>query len=800
MQIMQQLSQLLSQSPGNVVFHLVTLFALQAVFAIALGHWRRNREDAAIQRMMWAAAAILLARVWLLIAGLIVASNPAVPPILPPLEQALHTLTAVFLIWSFAPQSNRWPRLGDTILIIALIFIGVLYVFFAQVWRDLAVDGANYADSRQALFWAIFQITILVIGFGLTLLRTNTRRSLRPIILFLLLLAHVAQLALPLDRFVPEATDTAVWLRFGHLIIFPLWVALVYRHTLFPLLQAQRVYRPATDQLTEMMHISANLISSLQEDEIVLAAVKMIQRQIGVPFTGIALIEADNGELHLISNLPQPSLDRPQSWYLKLRHWPALRMAIEHQQTVELVPDGLGARQLYQLYEEMGLPLSTLAPLLIQPLSVGSTRLGVLMMAREAPWTVEIKAYIEALADYVAQAIVNGRLYTQTRQIADNIPILATAEPVGQARLIALEEENKRLQEEISITSERWQQEQQRAATARQQARDLAATIAEMERVSDDDRTAVLESEIDMLRESLMQAEEAVAMASAADSGLSTEWVMHAITRYSGELEEAQSRIEYLELELRNRRDDSPRYEIIASLAEEIRTPLTSIAGYTDLLLNSPGIELGTRQRDFLQRVRTNTERLNTLLNQLIQLASVTEVEPVQPELEMVDVREVVESAVHNVISRIQNKNLRLDMNIPDDLERLHVNREALQQIMINLLNNACQSSQPNGRIAINAATETIATPDDNTPVGYMRLTVADSGRGISGDDRARVFDPQLRVDHPLIEGLGDTAAGLAVARTLTQAYGGRIWVDSELGQGSIFSVVFPLISSNGIH
>ncbi len=801
MQFFQQLSQLLSQPPSNIVFHLVTLFALQAVFAIAFGHVRRHPKDAAAQRVLWAAGAIFLARVWLLVAGLIVANNPAIPPIIPPLEQALNTVTAVFLIWSLAPQSSRWPRLSDTALTITLILIGVLYAFFAQAWRDLALDGASYNDSRQALFWNIFQTMALAIGTILVLARHRTRRSLRPLVLVTLLLAHTAQLFIPAEQFLPESTNnTMLWLRLGHLIAFPLWVAFIYRHTLHPLLRAHRLHRPATKQLTDALEMATQIIKSPDETKIVVEAVQMAQNLIAAPFLGIALLDdIKSGKLHLISNLPQPGEDHPQNWYLQLNHWPALRMSIEHQQMVELIPDGLGARQLYQLYEEMGLPLSSLSPLLIQPLTISNTQLGVLIMAREEQWNPEIKQYIETISNYIGQTIYNGRLHTKAIQDAASIPVL-TAQPEGEARIITLEDENKQLQDRLQLSQDRLHQEKQRATTARKQARDLAATITELERVSTNDRQAALQSEVEILRESLIQAEEALAMASSADSGLSTEWVMQAITRYSGELEEAQGRIEYLEMELRNRRDDSPRYNIIASLAEELRTPLTSISGYTDLLISSSPGRMGTRQQDFLQRIRTNTQRLDTVLNQLVQLAAVNDEPAVQPEPETVDVSEVVESAIHTVIGRIQEKNLRLDLNIPDVLAPLEINREALQQILVNLLSNACQTSQTNGRIAINAYTQNIETMVDSEPISFVHLTIGDSGYGISAEDQARVFDPQLQADTPLIEGLGDKAAGLAVARKLTQAHGGRIWVDSEVGKGSIFSVVFPLQSKNGKH
>ena len=74
-----------------------------------------------------------------------------------------------------------------------------------------------------------------------------------------------------------------------------------------------------------------------------------------------------------------------------------------------------------------------------------------------------------------------------------------------------------------------------------------------------------------------------------------------------------------------------------------------------------------------------------------------------------------------------------------------------------------------------------------------MHLSITDSGGGINIDDRARVFDPQYRADNPLIDGLGDTGAGLAVARTLTEANGGRVWIDSQMGEGSTLSILFPI-------
>jgi signal transduction histidine kinase len=166
-----------------------------------------------------------------------------------------------------------------------------------------------------------------------------------------------------------------------------------------------------------------------------------------------------------------------------------------------------------------------------------------------------------------------------------------------------------------------------------------------------------------------------------------------------------------------------------------------------------------------------------------------------QMNVEPVDVQTVLETAVSTVITQIREKNLHLDMQIQPDMPQLSVNREALQQILSNLLGNACQASNQNSRVIINAVINKLP-PQNNghdDTVNFMHLAVTDSGGGIHINDVGRVFDPQYRADHPLIDGLGDTGAGLAIARTLTENNGGRVWLESNQGSGSTFSVLFPI-------
>jgi two-component system phosphate regulon sensor histidine kinase PhoR len=295
------------------------------------------------------------------------------------------------------------------------------------------------------------------------------------------------------------------------------------------------------------------------------------------------------------------------------------------------------------------------------------------------------------------------------------------------------------------------------------------------------------------LRESLFEAEEAMALASAGEGGLSTEWVMMTITRYSGQLEEAQARITRLEADLA-KRDRGTADEMLVSLIQELRTPMTSIAGFTDLMLGETLGILGVKQRDFLQRIQANTERMGSLLEQILQLTAVQEPKAT-PEDELVNVREALETAVNGVVSHLRDKDLQLDLDIDQDLPALPVSRTVLHQIFSNLLSNACLASGKNGRIVATAHAESIADSKSSGPeiIRFIQINISDSGSGIRQEDLPRVFNPIYEAERPLIAGLGDTGAGLSMAYELTNTHGGRLWVESQPGMGSTFSLLFPI-------
>ncbi len=799
MSLLQQAIQLLSEAPGNIVYHLVTLFALQVVFSLSINHWQRNRRDRLALRTAWAAGAIFLAQVGLLLAGLIFQGNllTAVAAIAP-IEQAVHTITILFLIWAFVPHSTRYPRLGHVLLGLAVAITGVMTLSFVQTWQSLAAAGEAYNGTQQATIWGIVQLIVLGLGLVYLLQQNRLRINLPAIIIGLLFLAHVAHFW-NYPEILPTATDIPYWIRLGHLIVLPLWAAWTYRYTVMPLLTAHE--QPVAVQVARSLDLATEVISTFEVETAVSQAVDMAARMTGATFVGIALNQDDNPkQLHLTCTrghtVQMSSAEKPRSWFLNLEDWPSFRQVLAEKQAITLKPEGMGARQLRDWYEEMG--VTPLGPLFIQPLLVQRDVLGLLLLAGpddRVEWDEAEQALTGAVAGYVARAVDNGRYLSHAGQTS---PVTLLPEDTAvSGRIMVLEEERNQLKAELDTTVSRLQQAEMRAVTANKQVRDLAATLAEMDQLNHNEQVEALETEIEALRESLIEAEEAMALAAASEGELSTEWVMHTITRYSGQLEEAQERIQSLELTLDDR-GQGPVSEIVISLVQELRTPMTSIVGYTDILLAERVGILGVRQREFVQRVQANTARMGVLLDQLVQLATIADPMPSRMEELETDVEEVIDTAVSTVLNQIREKNLRLELKIGSDVPLLPVNQNDLRQILISLLGNACQASVNDSYVALKVMAGSIPPPRHSEnghaqPFNFLHLAVTDSGGGIGVEDRPRVFDAQHDADSPLIAGLGDTGAALSVARVLAEANGGRLWVDSMMGVGSTFSAVFPV-------
>ncbi len=232
--------------------------------------------------------------------------------------------------------------------------------------------------------------------------------------------------------------------------------------------------------------------------------------------------------------------------------------------------------------------------------------------------------------------------------------------------------------------------------------------------------------------------------------------------------------------------DATEDHEVITSIVQEIRQPMSSILGYTDLLLaESVGI-LGALQRKFLERIRASTEKMRTILDDLIRVTVMTE-GPVQLLPEPVEIGDIIDGAVADTTAQLREKNIALLVDLPLDLPQIFADRDAFQQVIVQLLQNAGTVTPPENTITLRTRVQKENGQD------YLLLQLTDTGGGVNAEDLPRVFNRRYRADKPLIQGLGDTGVGLSIAKTLVEAHGGRIWVDSVAGQSTTFSVLLPI-------
>ena len=253
----------------------------------------------------------------------------------------------------------------------------------------------------------------------------------------------------------------------------------------------------------------------------------------------------------------------------------------------------------------------------------------------------------------------------------------------------------------------------------------------------------------------------------------------------------ADANIKILELEKRPAAPiTTEQVEVIASISQELRQPMSSIVGYTDLLMGESVGILGALQRKFVERIKASTERIGGLVDDLIQITNL-ETGKMEFNPEEIDLNLIIDNAMAYTSTQIREKNITLRLDLTGTPPHIQTDRDALQQILIHLLQNATAATHAEGNITLRVQMQ---SEEGNH---FISIQVADNGGGIASEDIPRVFARRYRAEHSLIQGLGDTGVGLSIAKTLVEAQNGRIWVETEAGVGSTFSVLMPVMEES---
>jgi signal transduction histidine kinase len=234
----------------------------------------------------------------------------------------------------------------------------------------------------------------------------------------------------------------------------------------------------------------------------------------------------------------------------------------------------------------------------------------------------------------------------------------------------------------------------------------------------------------------------------------------------------------------------------LARLVQGFRTPIESIVHYTDLMLNESAGILGEMQRKFLRSVASNVRRLWTMTEDLHWM---TVLDSGRYELSRtpVDMIEMIEDSITRVSSQLAEKELTIELDLDDELPQIQADSESMQEVVGQLLTNAYLATGVGGAISISARHQRLRLPRgsaDATPRDVLVVAVSDAGPGIAPEDQPFVFARRYKHENPLIPGLGDTGFGLAIARSLIEAHGGEIWLETgENGTTMFFALPYEL-------
>lgn len=236
----------------------------------------------------------------------------------------------------------------------------------------------------------------------------------------------------------------------------------------------------------------------------------------------------------------------------------------------------------------------------------------------------------------------------------------------------------------------------------------------------------------------------------------------------------------------RQARIDRLKEEFISVAAHELKTPMTALQGYTELLLSESVGKVEPMQEHFLQIIKTNVERLAELANDLLDVSRI-EAGMVQLQIQKLHLSDLMDEVVATFQAEVERKELTLIVLVPRDLPTIWGDRNRLIQLLTNLTSNACKYTPGGGRVGI------MARQVD----GQIQVDVVDTGIGISRQDQEQIFSRFFRADNPLIREIGGSGLGLSIAKSIVSLHGGEIWVESELGRGSTFSFTLPLAKDN---
>jgi signal transduction histidine kinase len=775
-----QILTILITQPGNLIYHLVLVFSIAGALQWAIQFFRSSQFPQARRMVIGLAIMLGLQLVMFIISGMVWQGLINSAAVLPPLDRAVTMITLVWIVWVWAfPEPVRVAD-AATLLLNLLGITGLALTL--PFWMGAAGNSFNLSGFEVA--WQILSMAVAVLGIVALVTRKPNGWGNGGVMLAMALLGHFLSLILPLEG------DFPGFVRLTQLAFFPILLTLSQRFpTPMSTIQAaspavvstptktgkakkqvdepiQERRRYSTDPKT--FHALMNLAAETDATRIGQALTRSIAQAMLADLCFLITINDDKNlvisfgyDLIREENLGGTTITKDSI--------PLLANAIQRGRPLRL-PASSTSADLKGLGQILG--LTTPGHLLNVPIT--SRELGpiggimILSPYSNRLWSAEDQTYLSNVAPLFVP-ILGRSQQAASLQREHDLAVEAARSAAEQAG------EAKKKYEQITTEFEGLRD---KISQSQLQAENMAALLVMQEETQK--TIEQLKSENEQLRNS------GGAVATSQQMERELRQTLEEMARMQNQVAEGNMKI--LELE---KRPIAPitteQVEVIASISQELRQPMSSIIGYTDLLMGESVGILGALQRKFIERIKASTERIGGLVDDLIQITNL-ETGKVEIKPEPIDLNLIIDNAMAYTSTQIREKNITLRLDIAESTPRIQADRDALQQILIHLLQNATGATHTEGNITLRVQMQ---EEDSNN---FIFIQVTDSGGGISSEDVPRVFARRYRAENSLIQGLGDTGVGLSIARALVEAQNGHIWVDVEPGTGSTFSVRIPVV------
>ncbi len=760
---------ILSSFPGNLVYYLILVYAISSCL---LSIWTAYRvSDIPFPAISLAGLALMLIASLVPLVYLVIASIflPSTTILYPLLERVSLTLLVIGSAWLWlGPNPTRPVNIASAGLTILIPIILFLLTFLLP--EKTGFFNASLAD----LCWHIV-IIISILWFIFLIFRSKP--AIWPYGIGMMALLLVGFL-LSLITIVPDG-DVSGAARLGVLCAFPFLPLLARRYDVtettetvpgtFEHAMSHAAIHAVPDEINAWLSAVSNLDLTRQQEAIARMLCQSLEAQ------GCAFVQLTDkpGVMHLSAGYDTVH----QTWIeprdIGAEDFPRTMKSLVNNELTIIRNTNENQMELVRFSDR--LKLSGITSTALLPLKNGNIQFGAAAIFRTDPspsFLMESLQQFTKTAASLAHIFKNNETAIRERQ---NLIKLS-------AELDALQSSNQTLQSNLEAL---------RLASVQVNPEPSTLKMLTLQQASESEIDR-LRSENRLLLQTLADETRAHVPAPQIDQTKTAEDLALAraeISRLQNLLQDSRSRLKEIQKQHTISSSSVDGLRRFNNLITELRHPLATITGYVDLMLSGDHAPHGPGGSQISnENLRQSLSRLRMIMNDMAELnvlnSGVIDLEP-----EVMDLGNAIDQAISTISAGYMEKEISLKLDLPPVLPFIFTYHEALKKVILYLLQNAGKVTPRGGSVILRVD----AHQESSEP--YLLIEVTDHGGGIDANDLSKVFLSPEQRPSGMIPGLGEINGGLAASRTLVEAHGGRMWVDSDPGISSTFSVLLPIQS-----